>query len=71
MSTGNTTPPPVFPQTDATHIGDGRGLTLRDYFAAHALAGLAMHSFLRGEVDEVVDLAWELANRMMEARDGR
>lgn len=29
--------PPAFPQTEETLVGEGKGMTLRDYFAAQAL----------------------------------
>lgn len=74
MSTGNTTPPPVFPQTDATHIGDGRGLTLRDYVAVQALGGwLASFGANAHYPDPAVmyviaDKAYLMADAMLTAR---
>ncbi len=57
--------PPVYPQTDATHVGIGRGITLRDYFAAAALTGL-----IANDVGEHAACAWAycMSNKMLSER---
>jgi len=61
---------PAFPTSLKNYktVGAGSGMTLRDFFAAHALQGL-----LVGEHDPdyvlLADMAYQLANQMMIARD--
>jgi len=59
--------PPAFPSTA------GGGMTLRDYFAATALAGLAtaFAGDLDGRKSELAEQAYELADAMLEARAPR
>lgn len=45
-----------------------RGMTLRDYFAAKALSGLLKESNVNYADDAIAELAYQLADAMMEAR---
>lgn len=74
--------PPAFPTTRLEDNGRGYGdkhpveypgITIRDYFAAAALMGLA-RSYATGEVDDylpqfVADDAYRLADAMLAKRD--
>ena len=47
-----------------------KGMTLRDYFAAHAMQGmLSENSGIRYPTDELVDFAYKVADAMMKARE--
>ncbi len=47
------------------------GMTLRDWFAGQALAGLMVPPLsLSGDPDSVATLAYQLADGMLEARKG-
>lgn len=58
---------PVYPQTDETHIGNGRGLMLRDYLAAAALQGLLASASDIGATDGA-QAAYRYADAMLAAR---
>jgi hypothetical protein len=46
------------------------GMTLRDYFAAHAMQGmLSENSGIRYPTDELVDFAYKVADAMLKARE--
>ena len=63
--------PPAFPQTGDTLIGDGKGMTLRDYFAGQALAFTADHGVRLGPPEDneyVVRLAYAVADAMLKER---
>ena len=63
--------PPAFPQTGDTLIGDGKGMTLRDYFAGQALNGwFTTWGGARAEAkpDAVSRLAYEIADAMLKER---
>lgn len=47
--------------------GDGKGMSLRDWFAGQALVVLAQDDNLT--TDDAAQLAYKFANSMMEARD--
>ena len=53
-------------------IEQQRGMTLRDYFATHAMQGALAGVATRAEVvrySELAGLAYEVADAMMEARE--
>ena len=63
----------------ASNIVDGGygGMTLRDYFAAHALVGMLSYSMLNPNtgnyhencnIDDAAHVAYEFADAMLEAR---
>ncbi len=58
--------PPAFPMGDPTH-GGYDGMTLRDYFAGQALAGLAHVDPWVGEIAKA-QMAYEIADAMLTAR---
>jgi hypothetical protein len=67
--------PPAFPQSDrVTHaisIANSQGMTLRDYFAAHALQALIIregkdHS---GVINEITTTAYQYADDMLKERN--
>lgn len=64
--------PYAFPQTRDVNIGD-EGMTLRDYFAAHAASGLASLGQSSVSIqfihpNEVAKVAFEIADEMIQAR---
>lgn len=58
--------PPDF-QSTADQWYERRGMTLRDFFAAHALMGLSQQDI---SVKETASLAYQLADAMIKAREG-
>jgi len=60
---------PAFPQP-INPAEQGRGMTLRDYFAGRAMQGmLSENSGIRYPTDELVDFAYKVADAMMKARE--
>lgn len=62
---------PAFPVAASEYGGHGTcfGLTIRDYFAAKALQGICAHPDTWGrQVNEVAQVAYELADAMLAAR---
>jgi len=63
--------PNAFPYSG---VGDdtnySKGMTLRDYFAAHAMQGMFASGNLRRSIenDEVAEVAYRMADAMMKAR---
>ena len=59
---------PAFPSP----YDDDEGMTLRDYFAAKAIPGL-LAAELVGEYsnEHIADIAYRIADAMLEARDGK
>lgn len=55
---------PAFPLTGKTLIGDGRGMTLRDYFAAKAMQALIINDEERSR-ERVANLAYRIADVML------
>jgi len=67
---------PIFAFPIVVDYGDGvkyqTGMTLRDYFATHAMQGALAGVATRAEVvrySELAGLAYEVADAMMEARE--
>jgi len=61
---------PAFPQPEILY-NYGRGMTLRDYFAAKAMQGLIHHfdfGTFRDDPMRVAEWAYDAADAMMEAR---
>lgn len=59
---------PIFPESIATGTG---GMTLRDYFAGHALAAIVSRPLLRGEILDCATIAqgaYDYADAMLAAR---
>lgn len=66
---------PAFPTEAANHysgIAASPGMTLRDYFAAHALAGLCANARWNAtyQVEKVASSAYAMADAMLKAREG-
>ena len=61
------TNPKVFPQTMDT-IMDKPGMTLRDYFAGQALAGIASDPDVDMSIVERATWSYRMADAMLEAR---
>jgi hypothetical protein len=64
---------PAFPVINSDHMPEYRGMTLRDWFAGQALAGLCADGNLRIPPDKiwpdaVAEYAYGMADAMMEAR---
>ena len=63
---------PAFPSHNPLPQGLGGrmefGMTLRDYFAAKALIGLLQEANAHFADDAIAELAYQLADAMMEAR---
>ena len=57
---------PAFPTWNVVDIT--KGMSLRDYFAATALSGLLQESNVSYDDDAIAQLAYQLADAMMEAR---
>ena len=57
---------PAFPTWNVVDIT--KGMSLRDYFAATALSGLLQYSNDSYDDDAIAQLAYSLADAMMEAR---
>ena len=82
MTTQDTSDPafPVFPETSIGHASAHKGMTLRDYFAAKAMAALLSRSGPYGEdkkpicredvftVDELAEYAYAQADAMLTIR---
>lgn len=62
--------PPAFPQTGDTLIGEGKGMTLRDYFAAQALNGMCSGHVWPASADgaEMARRAYIFADAMLKER---
>ncbi|WP_186276397.1 hypothetical protein [Burkholderia gladioli] len=58
---------PAFPHPDYLHTGDA-GMTLRDYFAAKAMAGMLADPNFPGDVPETAELAYDYADALLKAR---
>lgn len=66
---------PAFPINDTTYPNGqvqlgSTGMTLRDYFAAHAMAALVSDKQCEGNLDDVATDAYILADKMIERREG-
>lgn len=66
---------PVAPDTEAGHAAAFKGMSLRDYFAAQALAGIIAHrstwvAMAKKGWDEkvVAKITYDFADAMLEAR---
>ena len=61
---------PAFPQPNRSIAPEivGRGMTLRDYFAAKALQGMLADSKLQMSHKNYSNFAYELADAMLESR---
>ena len=58
------------------HGTNSRGMTLRDYFAGQALAGLCVPGLKDGpitdwEFDEIAPVAWKAADAMLAAQEAK
>lgn len=78
---------PAFPTTTYDHgaamngvgvsVTDAPGLTIRDYFAAKAMAGMDLtqlvfdHGNVAGAANEVASVCYALADAMLKARGAR
>jgi len=67
---------PAFPTSNCTQMaphsyGDNAGMTLRDYFAATAVAGIVQCTGYATEkaCKAAAECAYEIADAMMEARE--
>lgn len=66
--------PPAFPQTGDTLIGEGKGMTLRDYFAAAALQTTFADRYFshsRDAMDNaegIAEVAYVIADAMLKER---
>lgn len=64
--------PPAFPLKCQHGLPSYEGLSLRDYFAAAALQGLLAHSCEKSapwkSTDDMIERAFQIANRMLEVR---
>ena len=63
---------PAFPQNDLSNynmgpdgIGDGMGMSLRDWFAGQALEGRGYDGW---GAQDIAEMAYEIADAMLEAR---
>ena len=61
----NAFPSPRDPKTGA----DDKGMSLRDYFAAHAMQGMIAEPSLKATPQEFAERAYMVADAMLKARD--
>ncbi len=63
--------PPAFPnENNAGNIWNDKGMSLRDYFAAHAMQGIcASGPSLEWSSDRLAAEAYDLADAMLKARE--
>jgi len=61
----NAFPSPRDPKTGS----DDKGMSLRDYFAAHAMQGMIAEPSLKATPDEFAQKAYQIADAMLKARD--
>ena len=61
----NAFPSPRDPKTGS----DDKGMSLKDYFAAHALQGMIAEPSLKATPDEFAQKAYQIADAMLKARD--
>lgn len=60
---------PAFPATEAHGLNSGtHGMTLRDYFAAHAPSVPETWRAKNDEAENIIKWRWAYADAMMEAR---
>jgi hypothetical protein len=60
---------PAFPACNEANMNDTMGMTLRDWLAGQALAGLQSHGEYRAEPELVAQVAYEQADAMLAARE--
>ena len=61
----NAFPSPRDPKTGS----DDKGMSLKDYFAAHAMQAMIAEPSLKATPDEFAQKAYQIAEAMMKARD--
>lgn len=60
----------AFPNVHDPKTGSmSHGMSLRDYFAAHALQGMIAEPSLKATPEEFAQKAYQIAEAMMKARD--
>jgi hypothetical protein len=62
---------PAFPivGNDSSRLLESYGMTLRDYFAAHAMQGLIDYGY--GTSEKLSEKAYAMASAMMKAREAQ
>ena len=60
---------PAFPRTDGVGAYEQDGMSLRDYFAGHALAGICADSSYYMIKDDLAEWSYRMADAMIEARE--
>lgn len=62
---------PAFPACNEANVNGTMGMTLRDYFAAQALAGLMAHETIEYlSPNDIAERAYEKADAMIRIRGG-
>ena len=61
----NAFPSPRDPKTGS----DDKGMSLKDYFAAHAMQAMIAEPSLKATPDEFAQKAYQIADAMLKARD--
>lgn len=60
---------PAFPCTEANGLNNGvQGMTLRDYFAAQAMANAYTHT-IKKSTSQIAEWAYEIADAMISVRE--
>ena len=59
---------PAFPHMAQGIIGNQQGMTLREWYAGQALAGVDMNN-IRGTTQELAESMYEIADAMIAARE--
>ena len=60
---------PAFPRTDGRHSGEQAGMSIRDYFAGQALAGICADPSLAMTKDKIAEWSYSVADAMLLARE--
>ena len=60
---------PAFPVAETIHVYGPNGMTLRDYFAGQALAGILASANFGNVKDWIGTKAYEVADSMLAARE--
>ena len=62
---------PAFPVSYESNLNEAEGMTLRDWFAGQALAGLMADPSMGGSRIPFAELAYNYADAMLKAREAK
>lgn len=61
---------PAFPMIATEGFAPQGGMTLRDYFAAKAMAAILIDTTIAKSSEKIAEWSYNIADAMMEARNG-